>query len=171
MYRQKTTANTGFTFVAPRRVLTGPEVWLSMPENLLNKDAKALLNADPNLTRETMARLLQAQPITHEAKFYFGLDDKDDANKDDIGVTLLSICINENLSQSMAELVARYATARKLPFTETAVGVLKLYYRQKECFVRFKQVNGMYVSERWRPHEVPIAIKPPSKNRRAEEVV
>lgn len=160
MSRRKTDEVGEISFIIPRPVLIGPEVWLSMPEHLLNKEAKAVLNEDPNMTRETMAKLLQVQPIVKDVQFYFGHD-----SETDVGIALLSICINENLSQSMAELIARYATARNIPFTEAATGVLRLYYSHKKQFIRYVNEGGGYASKIWSPKEVSIAVMPPSKKR------
>ncbi len=43
-----------------------------------------------------------------------------DYGADDIGITMLSMCIDENKTACLAELVARYATARSMPFSAVA---------------------------------------------------
>lgn len=146
----------------PRRVKTGPTAWLSLPDELLNDEGKTIVTEDPNLSPDTLKRLIAAHPPIDGIEFLFG--DSGDEDDTDIGLTSISMCINENVDSSMAELVARYAEMRTCPFTNTAIAVLDLYRRRG--LYRFVPDNNMYNPVEWHPKSQ-MFVKPPSKKKPA----
>lgn len=142
---------------------TGAEVWLSLPDSLLNKEGKRIVSDDPNLCFETMKKLLEAHPPEGDHPFYF----VDDNGGPGIGITSISTCIDDNPTQSMAELIARYADLRHVPFTDTALACLSLYKKNGSVFTHYTCVNGIYRSESWSP--TPIAFMKPPKKKRSQK--
>ena len=102
--------------------------WQRLPARLLNDRGKRIVNADPDLREDTVSALLCVHPPKGTFQFYFG--NNDDC---DVGAVGLALCIGDNLQATMAELVARYAAMRKVPFTDTALAVLDQYHRQSAC--------------------------------------
>ena len=95
-------------------------LWLQLPVRLLNERGKRVVSADPDLRKETMEALMRVHPPKGCYEFYFGNHDFES----DVGATGLAMCIADNPLANMAELVARYAAMRKIPFTDTALAVL-----------------------------------------------
>lgn len=144
--------------VRERARKAGEEVWLSLPERILNRAGKSIVSDDPNLSFETMQKLLEAQPPEGHYPFYF----VDDNGGPGIGITSISICIDDNPDQSMAELIARYAELRHVPFTDTALACLALYKKNGNMFVHYTYVGGIYRQEAWSPAPI-TSMKPPKK--------
>lgn len=94
---------------------------------------------------------MESDPPAGDVKFYFGQNDP----TDDVGLALLSMCINENPKASMAELVARYAATRNIRFTDAAVALLNL--KKENGLIRYR--NGYGSKIRWEPAIVPTVVR------------
>ena len=135
----------------------GPETWLLLRPQILSESGKEIVSEDPNLTPDTMQMLLEAyNNEISDVIFYFGLDDESD-----IGLTVISMCIQENLDASFAELVARYADTRGTPFLETAIALHKLR-REEGLYVHSRKDNIPGV-RMWFPNTGTYYKKPPKK--------
>ena len=131
-------------------------LWLQLPARLLNVRGKRVVSADPDLRKETMEALMWVHPPKGCYEFYFG-------NKDfesDVGVTALALCIDDNPLANMAELVARYAAMRKIPFTDTALAVLKQYHTYGLFYYVRKNFRHYPIKRRWFPNEAAIVLPP-----------
>lgn len=143
----------------PEHKITGPATWLALPTEILSDIGKVIVSADPNLNDETISALVNS--LTRDLKevnFYFGVENPDD----DVGLTLLSTCINDNRKATYAELIARYSRVAKTPFIETAIAVKNLQTLRGLC--RYVSIpGGAYTRVSWAPKYIAIFAKPPAK--------
>ena len=120
--------------------------YLELAPNILSSEGKKIVSKDPNLSKETIKKLLALQGGTlTDVSFNFGLPGWGEDN--DVGCALLSSCIKDNFQSTWAELVGRYADMRKKPFLEIAIGLKRFheeqwlaYYNQKHELVRWAPV-------------------------------
>lgn len=138
-------------------MLKGPDIWRSLPANILSAEGKKIVDKDPNLGAATMKLLIKTEgPPRKPAKFYFGYDD----DYDDIGIATLSMCIMEDQKATLAEVVARYALTKGTQFAETASAIIELRERKGLNICSVNAKTGV----RWTPW-IPSseAQRPPSK--------
>ena len=126
--------------------------WQDLGNTYLTEEGKCLVDADPDLTDETIAALMETESefLKMDKKFEFYFDvDRDGSN---IGETVLSVLINENPNITFAHLVALYAAIRKYPFI-TVLLALDPFRKSKGGFKRFKfnPVYGENTVEHWFP--------------------
>lgn len=140
--------------------------WQRLPTRLLNERGKRIVNADPDLREETVSALLRVHPPKGTYRFYFG--NNDDC---DVGAVGLALCIGDNLQATMAELVARYAAMRKVPFTDTALAVLEQYHNRGLFYYEHRKDKDHPVLRRWDPNDVGIIAPPPKKGKSGEEIL
>lgn len=99
--------------------------YLDLSPNILSDAGKKIVEKDPNLSEDTLKKLLALQGgCLCDVPFHFGLQGWGENN--DAGCALLSSCIKDNFQSTWAELVGRYADMRRRPFLEIAIG-LKQY--------------------------------------------
>ena len=102
--------------------------YMDLSDSILSKEGKKIVAKDPNLSDDTLKKLLALQGGNlKDVQFNFGLPNWGEAN--DAGCALLSCCIKDNYNSTWAELVGRYADMRRKPFLEIALG-LKQYHAQ-----------------------------------------
>lgn len=147
--------------VRERTRKVGEDVWMALSPGILNPKGKEIVSSDPDLCFETMQKLLRVSPPKNECPFYFF----DDDGSYGIGITTLSTCIDDNPDQTMAELIARYAEVRNVPFTDTALACLSLYRKLGGYFVNYYYHNGAYKIRPWHPTVANMAADamPPKK--------
>lgn len=140
--------------------MAGANVWMKLRADLLSKEGKEIVSADPDLSEETIRALLALLPEDRpKYEFYFYDDDEFDT-----GLTLVSSCIKDNLDASMAELVARYADMRRVPFAIAAEALNKL--RKTKGLTYFKKIDDTrYTKVKWEPKSMVQYEKPPAKRR------
>lgn len=131
-------------------------LWLQLPVRLLNERGKRVVSADPDLRKETMEALMRVHPPKGCYEFYFGNHDFES----DVGATGLAMCIADNPLANMAELVARYAVMRKIPFTDTALAVLEQYHTYGLFYYVRKNFRNYPVKRKWFPNEAAIVLPP-----------
>lgn len=127
--------------VTDQRRLRGKELWEKLDDRILSKEGKALVTADPNLTPVTLNRLFQLQggkltdictffgeapPASEEGEKEPKTAREAKLEKSDVGLAMLSCCIKDNLDATWAEICARYAATRRLPFLEIAIKLKEL---------------------------------------------
>lgn len=112
-------------------------LWEQLSKKLLSREGMDLVDADPNLTARTILALQKTeQSILDEScknggyKWYFSLNE----DGSDTSAALLASCINDNPLACMAELVARYASLRNMPFYTVAAKLCQL--RDNGCLYR-----------------------------------
>lgn len=144
----------------------GVNSWLDLPNALLSPKGKMLVTEDPNLSPETIEALKAIEPTSPDrfGVYYFS----DQSNMCDIGLATLSMCIKENPSATMAELVARYADLRNIPYAHVAVVLSEM--RNGPGFLRYiRGSDSTYRAVPWAPTEVPrtSSMLPPPKKHKA----
>lgn len=145
----------------------GPNSWLNLPNSLLSSKGKSLVTADPDLGDETlqMLRDLEKTPYEKYCPFYFS----DEEKSSDIGMATLSMCIQENQYATMAELVARYADLRNVPYAHVAIYLSEV--RKKTGFIMFvrKRTDNTFQAVPWSPTVIPsfASMLPPPKRSKA----
>lgn len=128
--------------------LTGESTWTSLGEEILSNRGKMIVSEDPDLTIDTIRRLLMLQNgDLFDVPFSFGNPD-DDESEENIGLALLSSCIKDNKDATWAEIVARYAAIRRCPFLETAIALKRL---EKESGGLFYYETGTKMKTKWWP--------------------
>lgn len=142
----------------------GPNSWLNLSTNLLSKEGKTLVTADPDIQRGTLAALQELEKTDiDDYPFYFSEDEKDS----DIGMATLSMCIRENPYATMAELVARYSDARNVPYAHVATVLTDI--RRNTGFTMYLRNRGdnTFQAVAWSPAKVPnnMTLLPPPKRR------
>jgi len=138
-------------------VLKGPETWMKLSRQLLCAEGKDIVSADPDLTEATITQLKEVyNNQLRNCHFYFG-----EEKNSDIGIAALSMCIRDNPSSTMAELIARYADLRGTPFLETALAVLR--YKEEHGLSYYENRSRAIVSVSWVPESSISYIKPPRK--------
>ena len=131
---------------------------IGMDPNITNETLKELIKSDAKLiSNETMQQILSKTPTEIiDEEFFHGHR---------AGVAHLSQCILEDLTQTKADLIARYSDDRRLPFVvgafylNTYLKVYKLSYFTYNTFEGYKQVE-------WKPRKVfiqPMAVLPLKK--------
>lgn len=142
----------------------GAASWLNLPPSILSKEGKELVTQDPNLSPDTIQELKELER-TDLSDYTFYFSDKE--KKSDIGLATLSMCISENPYATMAEIVARYADTRNIPYAHAAF-VLDAIRRLTgfTLYERNKQDNT-FKAVKWMPAAVPneVSILPPPKRR------
>lgn len=136
--------------------LTGPETWRSLSKNILSSEGKDIVSADPNLSDSTIEKLLALGTVFKGSKFSFG-----EEQADDIGITTLSSCINDNPKATLAEVVGRYAEVRNTTFVETAIAIKEL--AASKGLKRYIHPEGRPVLVDWHPTYVAVFVAPPVK--------
>ena len=145
----------------------GANSWLNLPNSLLSAEGKRLVTEDPDLSAQTIEMLRKLEPTEAErfGSYYFS----EEGNTSDIGLATLSMCIRDNPSATMAELVARYADLRNIPFAHVAT-VLS-HVRYSTGFVRYvhDRIDGTHRQIPWAPAEIPktVTLLPPPKKRKS----
>lgn len=136
------------------RSKSGPKLWVTLSSDMLSEDGKIIVSMDPDLGTETLHRLQRTEPQTkRQYKFSFGIDDVGEGTA---GLANLSSCIKDNLNQTMAELVARYAMIRDMPFLVTATALDKL--RNTHGFIYYSSAESGFRPISWQPASPQIAI-------------
>ena len=137
--------------------------WLKLPNAILSMAGKNMVTKDPDLSDETIQALVEIEPEPENPiPFFFGGMD----SGNDIGFTVLSMCIHENMSASFGELVARYSGARGIPYGRAAARLNEL--RKRKMLFTFEPTHdGDYVPTPWEPQVIgeTYFILPPSKKR------
>ena len=145
----------------------GVNSWLNLPNALLGLEGKKIVTEDPDLSPETLEALRALEPTSADqfGVYYFS----EQNNACDIGLATLSMCIRENTSATMAELVARYADLRNIPYAHVATILSAMRY--STGFIRYvrNRSDSTYRAIPWSPAEVPktASMLPPPKKRRA----
>lgn len=134
--------------------------WMRLPVSMLNERGKEIVSRDPDLSRQTIELLKTVHPPENKYKFYFGED-----GDTDVGLAALSMCVGDNVSASMAELVARYADLRHIPFVDTAIAVIHLH--ETTGIVHYDHSNGFgeTIKRIWKPSSRTFNVPPPKKRR------
>lgn len=116
----------------------GRKVWERMERGLISKYEKSLVAADQDLCEATLEKMVEARGGPEGLKkidWHWGgpdSDPKDDSS--DIGWATLSYCIKQDRNATWAEIVARYALLRRLPFLEVALGLRELQAKDGLCY-------------------------------------
>ena len=112
----------------------GANSWLNLPNSLLSAEGKRLVTDDPDLSAQTIEMLRKLEPTEAErfGSYYFS----EEGNTSDIGLATLSMCIRDNPSATMAELVPDMQTCEisRLPMLrpsyltcDTALGLYVMF--------------------------------------------
>ena len=135
---------------------------LTLPKNAnISRKGRHLIEHEPNVEDDTLAALIELdreripENISKRLK---GLSKAETANyafceRGEIGLTHLSMCISEDKDQSLAELIARYAEERRIPFVLGAI-YIKALISQRDLFYYnisydgYKKVRHLRQSER-----------------------
>lgn len=86
----------------------------------------------------------------------------------EIGLTHLTQCVSDNKDQTMAELVVRYATERRMSFLLAAI-LIKALSTQQSLFYYHVTPHDGFKRVKWEPKTVyipPDALEPPAKKHR-----
>ena len=149
---------------------------LTLPKNAnISRKGRHLIEHEPNVEDDTLAALIELdreripENISKRLK---GLSKAETANyafceRGEIGLTHLSMCISEDKDQSLAELIARYAEERRIPFVLGAI-YIKALISQRDLFYYNISYDG-YKKVRWQPqlrYVPPEAKEPPEKRHR-----
>lgn len=147
------------------------------PKRLNITDAgRAAIEADPNLDDHTMSLLWDTEwPLLSEQEAQVietlapqELVDSIFLNNDETGLAHLTQCISEDHDQSLAELVARYAMERQIPFFAGAWYIKALMMRQGLFYYQYSVTRDLH-RKSWTPKEKyfpPAPIVPPAKPKR-----
>lgn len=130
----------------------GAALWNSLSNEILNKEGKEIVSVDPSLSIATLKKLIETCNRPLELEKYdcmFG-DSDNPEDFSDIGSTLLSSCIRDNLSATRAELVARFASIIGIPFIETAIMIMEREQSPDGLFL-YDLSTGERI--RWTPKE------------------
>ena len=136
------------------------QFWDSLPNTILNQAGKKIVSQDPELMDDTIEKLCSVMPPRGTYQFTFG----EDEHGPNISSSLLSMCIDENPSATLAELTARYALTKKICFTDCAIALAKLNSdRSIFHYVRTGK-DGLLERRRWVPSFAAYRV-PPTKNK------
>lgn len=142
----------------------GAASWMNLPPSILSQKGKDLVTRDPDLSAETIQSLCELEKTgLEEFPFYFSSDEK----SSDIGMATLSMCIRENTFATMAEVVARYADMRNIPYAHAAFVLNAIRRRYGFTVYLRNRTDNTYRAMRWEPAELPerVSVLPPPKRR------
>lgn len=124
--------------------------WERLGDGLISPYERSLVAADQNLCDSTVQRMVEARngETKREIKWHFGEPEAGKRNSnDDIGWAALSYCIKQDRNATWAEIVARYALLRRIPYIDAAL-CLKQIHKEQGLFY-FDDVTSAPV--KWTP--------------------
>lgn len=145
----------------------GANSWLNLPNTILSAQGKELVTRDSDLTDATLNALRALEPTSPDqfGPYFFSDDDNDKSS--DIGMATLSMCIRENLHATMAEIVARYADLRRIPYAHVATVLTEM--RRTTGFTMFvrNRTDNTFQAVPWSPEVIPadMSMLPPKKRK------
>lgn len=133
--------------------------WKSLRPAILSAEGKRIVDADPNLSDETMELLRESESGVErkdgnkmlscdpsQYSFNFGLNPGDNTT----GLTTLSSCIKDKPDATMANLVTRYADLRNIPFYVVAIEIKRLQ-RERGLFCYASHDSRGFAKIAWKP--------------------
>ena len=138
--------------------VSGKKSWTSLPDDILNKAGKVIVSEDPDLSLSTISKLEEVHAPDTPAIFNFGYNDESDT-----GCVSVAVCISENVYATMAELTARYASLRKIPFLTAAKALIELREKKGLCRLDING-NGQIIYKQWTPYVVNPSCAPRHKS-------
>lgn len=128
------------------------DAWNNLSPSLLSDEAKRIISEDPDLNPKTLKKLIDLNGGSVYQISLFLDEQTCDPKKAEVGRSLLSSCIKENINATWAEFVAHVVKLFRFPYIDTAVA-LRLYGQQHD-FVYY--ANGSYRQIRWAPKKARI---------------
>lgn len=142
-------------------------LWQLPGNSVITTKGRKIVGRDPNISSSTLRALMVSESRYLSDSFQKRLqttDPKQLAEEEfmemrELGATHLALCIEQDLKQTKADLIANYCDDRRLPFVIGAIYVDAYMKFFKPFYYSFYPKEG-YMRTEWKPRRIYIQPKP-----------
>ena len=142
-------------------------LWPLPSNTVITTKGRKIVGRDPNISSATLNSLLISESVYLTDSFRSRLNsstprqiaEEEFLDMRELGATHLALCIEQDLRQTKADLIANYSDDRRLPFVVGAIYIDAYMRFFKPYYYSFYPHDG-YLKTEWKPRRIYIQPRP-----------